>query len=357
MTQRIEWVDSAKGVAIVMIAFHHTLLLLAPFDLADPRWAVVRDVFATFPMPLFFLASGLLARRVMTESWRTLWRHTLLPLAWLYVIWSLLRFGWFTAVPLESRPEETSWLDLALSPLLPQSGLWYLHALFLALVVARALRDRLPPALQVVLAAAASVLFFGPLSTGNLGYEGLLHYLVFFLVGLHAGRVIVALVERSGRWVALTALVCFAAALVLVRLLVLQWLPVVPLLLSALSVTAGVLALASAPRSSSALGLNALGRRTLPVYVTHVIVIAGLTRLLLLLPDGPPPWLEVAIPPLVVATAVTISLLLAAGLARTPLRLLYRPPSRWTTADRRPDALAGAVETAHGSSNRGAVPS
>ncbi|MEJ5866155.1 acyltransferase family protein [Pseudokineococcus sp. 5B2Z-1] len=333
MTERVQWLDGARGVAIVMIVIHHAVILLAPLGLVHPDYVVARDLLATFPMPLFFLVSGVLSRSALTGSWGHLWRYRLAPLLWLYVVWTLVRFAWFSLVPLATRPDETDLVRLLVSPVWPTSGLWYLHALAVVLVVTKLMAGRVPLAVQLVGATLLSAAFFGPLDSGSIGYEGVAHYLLFFLVGAHFGPRLVGAVQGSTRVAPVLAVVAFLGAVVVVRLFVLQWLPIVPVVLSALAVAAGVLVLRHAPRLTSALRLDVLGRLTLVVYVTHFILLSAMTSLLALVvgPFGgaqPHPVLGVVALPVMVAAAVAGSVGIGTLVRRTPLESIYRLPAR-----------------------------
>lgn len=333
MTGRVQWLDGARGVAIVMIVIHHAVILLAPLGPVHHDYVVVRDLLATFPMPLFFLVSGVLSRSALAGPWSHLWRYRLAPLLWLYVVWTLVRFAWFSLVPLATRPDETDLVRLLVSPIWPTSGLWYLHALAVVLVLTKLMAGRVPVAVQLVGATVVSAAFFGPLDSGSIGYEGVAHYLLFFLVGAHFGPRIVRAVEDSTRAAPVVAVVVFTGAVVVVRLFVLQWLPVVPVVLSALAVAAGLFVLRHAPRLTSALRLDVLGRLTLVVYVTHFILLSAMTSLLALAlgPFGGADThrvLAVVALPVMVTLAVAGSVAIGALVRRTPLESVYRLPVR-----------------------------
>ncbi|WP_298804333.1 acyltransferase family protein [uncultured Pseudokineococcus sp.] len=333
MTQRVSWLDSARGAAIFMIVFHHVLVLLEPLHLVHWGYGLVEDLLAAFPMPLFFLVSGVLARGVLNESWGRLWRHRLGPLLWLYVVWTVVRFLWFSVLPLASRPEETDVVRLLLSPLYPTSGLWYLHALALALVLAKVATKRLRVPWQLLVAAGVSVAFFGPLDTGSIGYQGLAHYLVFFLVGVNSGPALVRAVEKSPPVSALAATTVFTVLVVTVRAYDLVDVPGIVLALSVLAVTTGLLCLRHLPRLARGSGLEVLGRASLIIYVTHFVVLAGLTKALLLL-LGPAPAGEALLLvqlfalPVMVVLAIGASLGLGTIAKGTPLQSVYQLPRR-----------------------------
>ena len=51
-SKRIEWIDLAKGICIVLVVFHHVMVR---YDLELP----LSDALSSFRMPLYFILSGL----------------------------------------------------------------------------------------------------------------------------------------------------------------------------------------------------------------------------------------------------------------------------------------------------------
>ena len=68
---RVDWVDYAKGICIVMVVMMHSVLGV---ELAAGQTGFMHHVveFARpFRMPDFFLISGLFLSRVIDRDWRT----------------------------------------------------------------------------------------------------------------------------------------------------------------------------------------------------------------------------------------------------------------------------------------------
>ena len=129
VSSRVQWVDAAKGMAILLVALHHAVILLGQMDLTAGPWGQVNRTLQVFRMPLFFAASGLFAASVINRPWKVLWSSRLSLLAWVFLLWSVIRFLYFTVLPMEARPQETNLMKLLAAPLLPTSGLWFIHAL------------------------------------------------------------------------------------------------------------------------------------------------------------------------------------------------------------------------------------
>jgi len=322
---RVDWVDGAKGLAILLVALYHSALLLMEDDMAPAWWADLGRVFATFRMPLFFLAAGLFAGSVIARPWRELWNSRLRLLVWMFALWTVIRFGYFAAVPLESRLGETSLRNLVLAPVLPVSGLWFVHALFFIFIAAKLMRNRIPAPIQIGAAAILSIAFMSGVSFDSLSYNGMARYFVFFLIGCYGKQWILAATERP-RWtlmVAATAL--FGVLAVGVYGNSLQLIPGVAFALSLIAVSAGILMSRCLAATPAARGLAFVGKNTLPIYVTNVIAICAVISLIKLLPafDG---WIAGALPVVVAALSVVIGLVLWVGL-RNRVKWLYEAPS------------------------------
>ena len=64
-SQRFEWVDKLKGIAIVLVVLGHAISGSGVFDqdVIPVIWDVVYKVINSFHMPLFFFLSGFLYNR------------------------------------------------------------------------------------------------------------------------------------------------------------------------------------------------------------------------------------------------------------------------------------------------------
>ncbi len=90
---RIDWVDYAKGICIVMVVMMHSVLGV---ELAAGRTGFMHAVvmFAKpFRMPDFFLISGLFLSLVIDRDWRTYLDRKVVHFAYFYVLWVTIQFG------------------------------------------------------------------------------------------------------------------------------------------------------------------------------------------------------------------------------------------------------------------------
>ncbi len=149
---RVDWVDYAKGICIVMVVMMHSVLGV---ELAAGQTGFMHAVvmFAKpFRMPDFFLISGLFLPLVIDRDWRTYLDRKVVHFAYFYVVWVTIQF----AFKAPGFAAETSWRDVGLlyleSFIEPFGTLWFIYLLPVFFVVIKLTR-RIPP-LAIWLAAA-----------------------------------------------------------------------------------------------------------------------------------------------------------------------------------------------------------
>lgn len=150
---RVDWVDYAKGICIVMVVMMHSVLGVE-LAAGETGFMHVLVAFAKpFRMPDFFLISGLFLPLVIDRDWRTYLDRKVVHFAYFYVVWVTIQFG-FKAPAFAA---ETSWRDAGLlylqSFVEPFGTLWFIYLLPIFFVVTKLTR-RFPP-LAIWLIAAA----------------------------------------------------------------------------------------------------------------------------------------------------------------------------------------------------------
>ncbi len=271
-----EWIDFAKGVAIILVVLYHCGLFLSELDLAEGTGRI-RSLLNFYPMPLFFFVAGLTSRRMLDWSFPDLWRRRLLTLVYLYVLWSILRVAFYLVVPplRGSERDPTDLLNIALLPVLPTSSYWFVWALAIFTLVAWLLR-KVPPTVQVVgaalLAAAATTPWL--LDTNNVGWDRVAQNLVFFLVALFIPRATYRFAARMTVWHALALAVLYVVLAVAIVMFGASRIPGVVLLECAVAVTLGIAASTVLVRFRALSFVSVLGRRSFQIYLVHLFLVA-----------------------------------------------------------------------------------
>lgn len=293
MDGRLAWADFARGAAILCVVYFHSTLFLMVVGI-DQTLGRVKLAFELFPLPAFFLIAGIFgARSVLDGSLRDLAVKRLVPLAYVYVLWSLIRFGMFAAFPsLPSRDNDiapTDPLSIMLLPVLPASLYWFLYALILFFLVAWLVR-RAPRWIVLTATAVVSTLFTsGIVDTRTIAWNRIGALMFFFAAGVFLSREIVAAMRRATARHIVIVVAGYGALLAL--LFVFRGAARVPFVVLAgqcLAVAVALLLSRELARVRGLAWVSAAGRTSLPIYLVHILVIPPLAFAIgLLRPDWP----------------------------------------------------------------------
>ncbi|MET0710087.1 MAG: acyltransferase family protein [Tardiphaga sp.] len=193
-TERIDWVDYAKGICIIMVVMMHSVLGV---ELAAGRTGYMHGLVAfakPFRMPDFFLISGLFLAVVIDRDWRTYLDRKVVHFIYFYLLWVAIQFA-FKAPGLAA--EHGGWMEVVrlylLSYIEPFGTLWFIYMLPVFFVLTKAVR-RVPAWLVWSLAA---LLEMTHLSTGwTLPDEFAARYVYFYSGYLFATQIF-ALSDRA----------------------------------------------------------------------------------------------------------------------------------------------------------------
>ncbi|WP_222192786.1 acyltransferase family protein [Modestobacter italicus] len=292
--QRVHAIDVARAVAIVGVAANHSIdgMLNAGLIPADHPLETVNSALYLFRMPALAFLLGLFVPRAVTKRGGVGYvRERVSLMLYLYLLWYVLQSAAEAATNgLKNTPRDTGsiwsvWITFA--------HLWFLPFLIVTSVVLAVSRPWVSRSRGLVVGVAllgVSLVTWG-WNPDVFGLTGL-SLLVFAAAGSVVGLPLLgALMQRSvWGWTAVGAV--GLAALVLI-----DQLDVVPgtvpapadLAQSALSLCAAVAGTVALLAVSVLLShvtplrglLAAIGRRTLPIYLAHVIVVAGVRVVLL----------------------------------------------------------------------------
>ncbi|CAH1664599.1 Acyltransferase family protein [Hyphomicrobiales bacterium] len=325
---RIGWVDTGKGICIVLVVLMHVAGGLE--DTAgqeswiDPLIAWAKQ----FRMPGLFLLSGLFVPRLAGLGWGAFLDRKIVPLAYFYLLWfsinALMRFPPWGEAGLSgfARSYTLGLVD-------PFGVLWFIYLLAIFFVVAKAVWRWRHAALL-----ASALLALAPLSTGWMVPDQFTAYFVFFLAGAVFSAEIRAGTDRVaaspgkalllwGGWFGLSTL-----ATPFLGHDVQTAPPGVHLLLGAAGVS-GIL-LSSVLLVGRLRWLDYCGRNSLPIYLAFFLPMV-IGRIALLRSGIPlDPGLAAL---LLTAISVAVPLLLHRLVRGTPLAFLFMRPN-WLGARR-----------------------
>jgi uncharacterized membrane protein YcfT len=190
---RIDWVDYAKGICIVMVVMMHSVLGV---ELAAGQTGFMHVLVAfakPFRMPDFFLISGLFLAVVIDRDWRTYLDRKVVHFAYFYVLWVTIQFG-FKA---PSFAAEAGWTHVGLlyleSFIEPFGTLWFIYLLPMFFVVTKATR-KMPP---LLIWGVAALLEMAHVATGWTVIDEFGARFVYFYSGYLFAGYVFALSDRA----------------------------------------------------------------------------------------------------------------------------------------------------------------
>ncbi|MDB5507242.1 MAG: conserved hypothetical rane protein [Devosia sp.] len=275
-TTRIEWIDSAKGLSILLVVFYHATTTLAAVGAPVQALSIVNDALQPVRLPLLFLAAGLVAGSALSWPLSRIWLRRIALYAYLFILWSVIRFAFFAIVPNPTNLSEGR--NLSSLPgfiLQPDNGAWFLWALGIFFFLAAMTRG-IDRRFMLPVAAFAALLGFGDILPISFSAANLLKFFLFFYAGWRYRGAITAMVERrSGLFLA--TLPIYAAVLVLDWASDSHWLSGAFLLIAAILATTTV-PVALRLVSGTCLGstLAYFGRHSLSIYLIHFPIVAFL---------------------------------------------------------------------------------
>jgi uncharacterized membrane protein YcfT len=190
---RVDWVDYAKGICIVMVVMMHSVLGVEAATGQTGFMHVLVAFAKPFRMPDFFLISGLFLSVVIDRDWRTYLDRKVLHFAYFYVLWITIQFG-FKA---PSFAAETGWAHVGFMYLEafiePFGTLWFIYLLPVFFVIAKGTR-RVPP---LAIWGAAALLEMAHIATGWTVIDEFCARFVYFYSGYLFAGYVFALSDRA----------------------------------------------------------------------------------------------------------------------------------------------------------------
>ncbi|MDD9908231.1 MAG: acyltransferase family protein [Ahrensia sp.] len=181
---RVDWVDAAKGICIILVVMMHTTLGLEKAS-GETGWMHAVVAFAQpFRIPDFFLISGLFLSLTIDRPWRLYLDRKVLHFFYFYVLWMAIQFAFKGGFAVMDGESVSSVLrSFAFAFVQPFGTLWFIYLLPVFFVVTKLFRSR-----PYWLLAIAVVLEILPINT-----QGISQALggVFGVTEVHHGWVLI----------------------------------------------------------------------------------------------------------------------------------------------------------------------
>lgn len=182
---RLAWVDYAKGIALVLVAYRHILIGFQRAGLSiDLTLLKANEIFFSFRMPLFFILSGIfITKSLEKRGWIKLLKNKWQTLLYPYILWCIIQITFqilFSKYTNSNRTIHDYTYIFTDPDALDQ--MWYLFALFNVSAVYIILKSllKIPAGAQLLI----GIIFYYLSTIYNNGpIRDLLYFYPFFAIG------------------------------------------------------------------------------------------------------------------------------------------------------------------------------
>lgn len=341
---RVPWVDTAKGICILLVVMMHSTLGV---EAAAGATGWLGDVVAfakPFRMPDFFLVSALFLSARIDADWRLYLDRKVLHFVYFYLLWVVIECLIKCGLIYGLGPVEIV-QHLALSLIQPQGTLWFIYLLAIFFVVTKLVRNVPVPVVWLV----AAGLEMAPIHTGWVVIDQFAAMFVYFYTGHVLARHIFAFADKAGRhtWLAIAGLGVWALVNGVAVASGLAALPGAGLVLGFAGAIAITVLAATITDTVAGRSFAFAGARSIAIYLAFFLPMAVMRMALLKLGI----IADVGTVSAVVTVFAFMAPLVALAIAdRTVFRFLFKRPhwARIVPAGRpqKPQAPAGALTPA-----------
>lgn len=202
-TSRLDWVDSAKGISIILVVMMYSVFNVGSDTGEVGLWHYVIGFATPFRMPEFFLLSGLFLSLVIARPWRAFADRRVVHYFYFYALWAVIHLG--LKVGLATRDPVEFLAQVGLAVVEPYGVLWFIYLLAVFSAAAKLLYELKAPHWAVLAFGAA--LQMAPIATGSYLVNQFCEYFVYF----YAGYALAPWIFRAVDWAMEHALLAGAA--------------------------------------------------------------------------------------------------------------------------------------------------
>lgn len=290
---RVLWIDSVKGLAIVMVVFGHVLggAITRHWLPMETLWQRLYEFIYLIHMPVFFMISGLLLYNAARVKPAEAFLSRLGSIVWPYLLWDVL-IRWmllpFVGRFMSAMPAQTGLIELLIQAISGHLG-WFLWTLFVVQTIYILLASI--PA-NYLLAISVAIYLFLP-DTHSVPLHAIISFMPFLLVGVVARPYMDQLNKLDNHRYLLMAFVVYAALTIVVCQ---GWQAVKPvkLLCNVAGIFAAIATVQSFSRTWQEGVLSRLGEASLVIYLLHPYF-QGASRAIVLLLIGQEGHLQIVV--------------------------------------------------------------
>jgi uncharacterized membrane protein YcfT len=209
-TNRLDWVDTAKGLSIILVVMMHSAYGVGD-DTGNVGYLNYIIGWATpFRMPEFFLISGLFLSQVIARPWALYADRRIVHYLYFYGLWAVLQI--LFKVGLGAGDVSSAFTGILMAVVEPYGVLWFIYMLALVSLAAKLLFTLKVPHWAALAGAAA--LQIAPVHTGIYVLDNFAEYFVCFYAGYALAPHLFKVVAWAQRHVAVSIAALIAYGLI-----------------------------------------------------------------------------------------------------------------------------------------------
>lgn len=283
MIQRSGYIDTAKGLLIILVVFGHVWRAIYNNRiLTSELWYERIDGWIySFHMPAFFFLAGVLALKSASCSSLEFVMKKLRTIAYPYLVWSILQTG-FQILMVGSTTHVATLADIIKIPFVPVMQFWFLYALFFMYLIFIILKQfGNSRTIYFIFALFLSIV----LRFGSIPYIPVIvyvsQYFVYFSIGIICSGIWEdnKLFEKKGHLAIVT--ICSALLSMLpvsgcadIPIFFNDWSTYIFALPGGVMIMCGAILITGSCKLLNRL-LSLIGRKSLEIFVAHVFFLAG----------------------------------------------------------------------------------
>ncbi len=295
LTIRIDWVDYAKGICIVLVVMMHSTLGVEKAAGTLSWLHNFIDWAKPFRMPDFFMISGLFLARRIDQPWREYLDSKVVHFLYFYVLWLFIQTVFKACLVCGVDGAIEAFKVFLTGFVEPFGTLWFIYLLPMFFVLVKTLRKVPPP----IIFLGGALLLAAPVETGWLIIDEFASRFVFFYIGYWLSKYIFAFaaaVDAKPIHIIATGLVIWGFANYAMVHANLSVLPVINLLLGLVGACAVVSTGVLLAKFKITKSLRYLGQNSIVIYLSFFLFMAtSRTILLKFFPNADLGWVSLTV--------------------------------------------------------------
>lgn len=283
---RLEWVDYAKGIAILLVVYGHVLIgtYNARLNISYFVYIYSLKFMYTFHMPVFFFLAGMFVDRGRSSSFSQFLSKKINTIVYPYLIWSVIQGSIYALMsPYTNFKFNITELPVAIA-FEPLIQLWFLYVLFVYHMVFISIKKLLRSVFYITVPLAIFTYFISYYVDDSL-FDKILKFFIFYVLGAVSAKL---LLEKD--WMPLTGLqvILFSIFFIILQSMFLQLDgpidvtggPIKSFLMACSGIVFIICLSFYLSKNKIASYLKYIGILSMPIYLVHILSAVG-TRIVL----------------------------------------------------------------------------